>query len=51
MGVVYEAEQASMGRQVALKVLPFATIADDKGLQRFRNEARGAGLAHAVARG
>ena len=39
MGIVYEAQQISMGdRPVALKVLPFATIVDDKQLQRFRNE-------------
>jgi len=43
MGVVYEAEQLSMGRRVALKVLPFAALAQDKSLQRFRNEVRAAG--------
>jgi eukaryotic-like serine/threonine-protein kinase len=42
MGVVYEAEQLSMGRRVALKVLPFAALAQDKTLQRFRNEVRAA---------
>ncbi|MEX2169547.1 MAG: serine/threonine-protein kinase [Pirellulales bacterium] len=42
MGVVYEAEQLSMGRQVALKVLPFAALVDHKSLQRFRNEVRAA---------
>jgi serine/threonine protein kinase len=39
MGVVYEAEQLSLGRRVALKVLPFAAALDAKQLQRFRNEA------------
>jgi serine/threonine protein kinase len=39
MGVVYEAEQLSLGRRVALKVLPLASILDPKQLQRFRNEA------------
>ena len=42
MGMVYEAEQLSMGRRVALKVLPFAALAQDKSLQRFRNEVRAA---------
>src|SRR6516164_2537329 len=39
MGVVYEAEQLSLGRRVALKVLPFAATLDPKQLQRFKNEA------------
>lgn len=39
MGVVYEAEQISLRRQVALKVLPFAGVLDPRQLQRFRNEA------------
>ncbi|MFO0841516.1 MAG: protein kinase [Gemmataceae bacterium] len=42
MGVVYEAEQISLGRRVALKVLPFAATMDPKHLQRFHNEARAA---------
>lgn len=42
MGIVYEAEQVSMGRRVALKVLPFAALASGKGLQRFHNEVRAA---------
>ncbi|RIK78574.1 MAG: hypothetical protein DCC67_11425 [Planctomycetota bacterium] len=42
MGVVLEAVQLSMGRRVALKVLPFAALAQDKALQRFRNEVRAA---------
>jgi serine/threonine protein kinase/Tfp pilus assembly protein PilF len=42
MGVVYEAEQISLGRRVALKVLPFAATFDPKHLQRFQNEAQAA---------
>jgi tetratricopeptide (TPR) repeat protein len=44
MGVVYEAEQLSLGRRVALKVLPFAATMDPRQLQRFHNEARAAAL-------
>jgi eukaryotic-like serine/threonine-protein kinase len=43
MGVVYEAEQLSIGRRVALKVLPFAAMLDKQQLNRFKNEARAAG--------
>src|SRR4051812_2800712 len=39
MGVVYEAEQLSLGRRVALKVLPFAAALDGRQLTRFKNEA------------
>jgi serine/threonine protein kinase/Flp pilus assembly protein TadD len=42
MGIVYEAEQISLGRRVALKVLPFAAALDAKQLQRFKNEAKAA---------
>jgi WD40 repeat protein/serine/threonine protein kinase len=42
MGVVYEAQQVSLGRRVALKVLPFAATMDPRQLQRFHNEARAA---------
>lgn len=40
MGVVYEAEQISLGRRVALKILPFASLLDPRQLTRFQNEAR-----------
>lgn len=39
MGVVYEAEQVSLRRRVALKVLRLGTAADAEGRQRFRREA------------
>ena len=42
MGVVYEAEQISLGRRVALKVLPFATMLDPRQVLRFQNESRAA---------
>jgi hypothetical protein len=37
MGVVYEAVQLSLGRRVALKILPFACGLDATKLQRFKN--------------
>jgi WD40 repeat protein/serine/threonine protein kinase len=46
MGVVYEAEQVSLGRHVALKVLPFAATMDPRHLQRFHNEVRAAACLH-----
>jgi WD40 repeat protein/serine/threonine protein kinase len=46
MGIVYEAVQVSLGRRVALKVLPFAAAMDTKQLQRFKNEAQAAALLH-----
>jgi serine/threonine protein kinase len=46
MGIVYEAVQMSLGRRVALKVLPFAAALDAKQLQRFKNEAQAAAHLH-----
>jgi hypothetical protein len=42
MGVVYEAQQISLRRRVALKVLPFAAVLDNRKLIRFQNEAQAA---------
>jgi hypothetical protein len=46
MGVVYEAVQRSLGRHVALKVLPWHQIGDSPQLQRFQMEARSAARLH-----
>ena len=46
MGIVYEAEQRSLRRRVALKVLPYASLLDSRQLQRFHNEAQAAACLH-----
>src|SRR6266853_1263118 len=46
MGVVYEAEQVSLGRHVALKVLPKQLLRDARTKQRFEREAKAAAKLH-----
>src|SRR2546423_1653639 len=46
MGVVYEAQQLSLGRHVAIKVLPSYARLDARQLGRFQREARSAARLH-----
>src|SRR5258708_18993444 len=46
MGVVYEAEQSSHGRRVALKVLPKQLLLDARTKRRFEREAKAAAKLH-----
>src|SRR5262245_31385820 len=46
MGVVYEAMQETLGRHVALKVLPFHGLLGSHRLERFQREARAAARLH-----
>jgi serine/threonine protein kinase len=46
MGVVYEVVQESLGRRVALKVLPAQSAADPRVPERFKRESRAAARLH-----
>jgi serine/threonine protein kinase len=46
MGVVYEAEQISLGRRVALKVLPQQLLLEAKQRRRFAREAKALAKLH-----
>jgi len=43
MGIVYEAVQESLGRQVAIKVLPTFGVLSERVIERFQREAQAAG--------
>ncbi|QDS96018.1 Serine/threonine-protein kinase PknB [Roseimaritima multifibrata] len=46
MGVVFEAMQESLGRMVAVKLLPKQSLLDDAALRRFQREAKTAAAMH-----
>jgi serine/threonine protein kinase len=46
MGIVYEAEQVSLGRHVALKVLATPSLLGPKHIERFHREAKAAARLH-----
>ena len=46
MGIVFEAVHESLGRRVAIKVMPNRTFDDEKYLERFRREAQAAANLH-----
>ena len=46
MGIVYEAEQVTLGRRVAVKVLPKQALRGEKDVQRFHREAQTSAKLH-----
>ena len=48
--MVYEAEQISLNRRVALKTLPLAAVLDPKQLTRFQERSTGRCLARTPSR-
>jgi serine/threonine protein kinase len=46
MGIVYEAQQESLSRRVAVKVLPQSALLNPVSLQRFQRESRTAAQLH-----
>lgn len=46
MGIVFEAVHESLGRRVAIKVMPNRTFDDEKYLERFKREAQTAAKLH-----
>ena len=46
MGIVFEAEQISLSRRVALKILPAAIALEARSLRRFQLEAQAAACLH-----
>ncbi|MCS7305298.1 MAG: protein kinase [Thermoguttaceae bacterium] len=46
MGIVYEAEQETLGRRVAVKVLPSIHLSSPSAVRRFHREAKAAARLH-----